>query len=95
MTKKFDIQIHKKELIEHKELIVMLKLVEHCNENEDQPIRYSKLREICNDLLNELTEYHYDFGGSFETYVKNLDRDGFLVREKASPKKNFHYSRRR
>jgi hypothetical protein len=89
MTKKFDIHIHKKELMEHKELIIMLKLVEHYNENGDQPIRYSRLREPCNDLLNELTEYRYDFGGSFDTYINNLHRDGFLVREKASPKRTF------
>jgi hypothetical protein len=46
------------------------------------------LKKLSNNSLNDLTNgYQTDFGGSFDIHIKNFENEGYLKRDKKSPKK--------
>jgi len=89
-------EIDKKALVNDKKLIILQEILRHNdNANAAESMRYSSVRNWCNDRLAELTEgRETDFGGSFENLIKKLEgRDDpdekFLVRIKKGKKKTY------
>jgi hypothetical protein len=88
--------IDKGTLIKNKELIILQRLVEYCDRNKVDRVRYSVLRQDCDSRLNTLTEgYQVVFGGSFDKYITDMEvksespDNRLLTRYKQGPKKTF------
>ena len=88
--------IDKGTLIKNKELIILQKLVEYCDRNKVDRVRYSALRQYCDTTLNTLTDgYQAVFGGSFDKYITDMEAKSestdnrLLTRDKQGPKKTF------
>lgn len=88
--------IDKGTLIKNKKLIILQILVEYCDRNKVDRVRYSELRQYCDTKLNTLTEgYQAVFGGSFDKYITDMEAKSeypdnrLLTRHKQGPKKTF------
>jgi hypothetical protein len=71
-----------------KKLIILKELVEYYKENNLEPIRYSQLKDLSDNRLNEFTDgFQTNFGGAFEIYIKEFEKEGYLKRVKKGPGK--------
>jgi hypothetical protein len=53
-------------------------------------MRYSELRRLSNDVLTAHTDgYQTDYGGAFDHYITKYEEEGYLKRDKKSPRKTF------
>jgi hypothetical protein len=61
-------------------LLILHVLYEFYQKNDLVEIRRARLRELCDDRLNEETNGDHDSygGGSFEGCIKELERQGFF-----------------
>ena len=59
------------QLKQDKGLIILIELTKYCEKNNIESIRYSELKRLSNDKLNEFTRgYQTDYGGAFDMYIK-------------------------
>ena len=73
---------------EDKKLIILMELEKYHKENNDKSIRYSQLRDLSDKRLNEFSDgFQTNYGGAFEIYVKEFEKQGYLRRVKKSPGK--------
>jgi hypothetical protein len=73
---------------EDKKLIILMELAKYNKENNNEPIRYSQLRGLSDNRLNEFTDgFQTNFGGAFEIYIKEFEKEGYLRRVKEGPGK--------
>ena len=73
---------------EDKKLIILMGLAKYNKENNNEPIRYSQLRGLSDNRLNEFTDgFQTNFGGAFEIYIKEFEKEGYLRRVKEGPGK--------
>jgi hypothetical protein len=86
-----DIMREEKILKQDKGLTILVEAVEYCKRNDVHFIRYSELRKLSYDSLNDLTNgIESSFaGGSFEFHIKKYVNEGYLKRDKKSPNKSF------
>jgi hypothetical protein len=72
---------------EDKKLIILIELSKYKEENIDH-IRYSQLRDLSDNRLNEFTDgFQTNYGGAFEIYIKEFEKEGYLKRVKKGPGK--------
>jgi hypothetical protein len=61
---------------EDKKLIILMELAKYNKENNNEPIRYSQLRGLSDNRLNEFTDgFQTNFGGAFEIYIKEFEKE--------------------
>jgi hypothetical protein len=86
-----DIMREEKILKQDKGLTILVEAVEYCKRNDVDFIRYSELRRLSYDSLNDLTNgLESAFaGGSFEFHIKKYENEGYLKRDKKGPNKSF------
>jgi hypothetical protein len=83
------------ELLKDKKLIILDEALKQYEKNNVNQMRYSELKNLCNNRLADLTNGDQtDFGGSFDKFVEYLESKEepskrLLRREKKSPKKTF------
>jgi hypothetical protein len=64
---------------EDKKLIILTELWRYYREKNSEFIRYSELRSLSDDRLSEYTNgFQTNFGGAFEIYVKEFEKEGYL-----------------
>jgi hypothetical protein len=74
---------------EDKKLIILMELEKYYKENNGESIRYSRLRDLSDKTLNEFSVgFQTNFGGAFEIYVKEFEKQGYLRRVRKSPGKS-------
>lgn len=74
------------------ELIIMTEAQQYCENNNVEYIRYSKLKNLCNERLNELTNgASPDMGGNFDNNIKKLVDEGFFKRIQESKRHTDFY----
>jgi hypothetical protein len=82
-------------LLEDQGLILLLEAKKYVQRNNTDRIRYSPLKQLCNEKLAYLTRNHEtDFGGKFENYIvkfesKHEPAKRFLVRDKIRRKESY------
>lgn len=82
--------IDNKTLLKDRKLIIFAESIRYCREKGEDCIRYSKLKELCDDKLANLTEGKEDFGGGFEykigkiTDKLNPKHEQYMIRDKRS-----------
>jgi hypothetical protein len=60
-------------------LLILQVVYEFYKQNNITEIRRARLKELCNDKLNERTGgQEDDYGGSFQRYLKELEGEGLL-----------------
>jgi hypothetical protein len=65
-----------------------MELAKYHKENNDESIRYSQLRDLSDQRLNEFSSgFQTNYGGAFEIYIKEFEKQGYLRRVKKSPGK--------
>jgi hypothetical protein len=85
-----DLQQKEEQLKQNKGLIILIELTKYCEDNNAESIRYTKLKRLSNDKLNEFTGgYQTDFGGAFDMYIKKYEEQRYLKRDKRSPRTTF------
>jgi hypothetical protein len=63
-----------------KKLIVLQILYEFYERNHETEIRRARLKELCEDRLNQVTGgLHDSYGGSFERYLRELEQMGAIT----------------
>jgi hypothetical protein len=73
---------------EDKKLIILMELEKYYKENNGESVRYSQLRDLSDEALNEFSGgFQTNFGGAFEIYVKEFEKQGYLKRVRKSPGK--------
>lgn len=82
-------------LLKDQGLILLLEATKYVQRNNTDRIRYSPLKELCNEKLAYLTRnLETDFGGKFENYIVKLESKlepakRFLVRDKIRRKESY------
>ena len=85
-----DLQQKEEQLKQNKGLIILIELTKYCEDSNAESVRYMELKRLSNDKLNEFTGgYQTDFGGAFEICIKKYEKQGYLKRDKKSPRKTF------
>ena len=75
---------------DEKKLIILQKITCFCRKNNTNKIRFNKLRALCDEYLDAYSGgYQTNMGGNFDKLVTELQSEGFLEREKISPKRTF------
>jgi hypothetical protein len=75
---------------EQKKLIILQKITCYCRKNNTNKIRFNELRAMCDEYLDAYSGgYQTNMGGNFDKLVTELQSEGFLEREKISPKRTF------
>jgi hypothetical protein len=73
---------------EDKKLIILIELSKYYKEENIDHIRYSQLRDLSDNRLNEFTDgFQTNYGGAFEIYIKEFGKEGYLKRVKKGPGK--------
>ena len=63
-----------------KKLIVLQILSEFYERNNETEIRRARLKESCEDRLNQVTGgLHDNYGGSFDRYLRELEQIGAIT----------------
>jgi hypothetical protein len=71
-----------------KKLIILIESAKYYKEKNIDHIRYSQLKDLSDNRLNEFTDgFQTNFGGAFEIYIKEFEKEGYLKRVKKSPGK--------
>ena len=63
-----------------KKLIILQIFSELYEKNNETEIRRARLKELCEDRLNQVTNgLHDDYGGSFDRYLRELEQIGAIT----------------
>jgi hypothetical protein len=82
-------------LLKDQGLILLLEATKYVQRNNTDRIRYSPLKQLCNEKLAYLTgNREIDFGGKFENYIVKFESKlepakRFLVRDKIRRKESY------
>jgi hypothetical protein len=94
MTKNVKFSNENSILLRDKKLIVLKAAIDYCYNNEEERVRYLRLKYLSNEILSNLTVGKFtDFGGNFEEMIKVLEgrngKEAFLKREKHGSRTTF------
>lgn len=91
----FSLHDSENNLLKDQGLIVLLESAKYIRRNNTDRIRYSPLKQLCNEKLAYLTgNREIDFGGKFENYIVKFESKlepakRFLVRDKIRRKESY------
>ena len=86
---------NEKELLRDRRLIPLLECIKYCTRSRTDRIRYTQLKNLCNDKLADLTGgQETDMGGSFEKYIvksesKDKPNNRLVERQKIRHKESY------